>query len=79
MKTHTVGCIPQVSGAPKLYGLPKIHKTGVPLRLIVSSRGTVSLKTGKKLYRILNSLVGKSAYSVQNIKDFVEQLKNIKL
>ena len=27
---------------PKFYGLPKIHKAGVPLRPIVSSRGAVS-------------------------------------
>ena len=28
--------------APKFYGLPKIHKTGTPLRPIVSSRGSVT-------------------------------------
>ena len=29
-------------GSPKFYGLPKIHRTAVPLRLIVSSRGALS-------------------------------------
>ena len=31
---YPTGCIP-----PRFYGLPKIHKTGSPLRPIVSSRG----------------------------------------
>ena len=30
---------PTGAGIPKFYGLPKIHKAGVPLRPIVSSRG----------------------------------------
>ena len=34
---YPTGCIP-----PKFYGLPKIHKTGNPLRPIVSSRGSVT-------------------------------------
>ena len=28
---------------PKFYGLPKIHKTGTPLRPIVSSRGSITM------------------------------------
>ena len=31
---YPTGCVP-----PKFYGLPKIHKTGTPLRPIVSSQG----------------------------------------
>ena len=33
---------------PKFYGLTKIHKAGVPLRPIVSSRGSVSYNIAKK-------------------------------
>ena len=33
---------PTGAGIPKFYGLPKVHKAGVPLRPIVSSRGSVS-------------------------------------
>ena len=36
---------PTSAGIPKFYGLPKIHKAGVPLRPIVSSRGSVSYNT----------------------------------
>ena len=33
--------------ASKFYGLPKIHKTGIPLRPIVSSRGSVTYGVAK--------------------------------
>ena len=70
---------PTGAGTSKFYGLPKVQKAGVPPRPVVSSRGTVSYETARELTRILKPLMGKSAYSVQNTKDFVEQLKNIKL
>ena len=50
-----------------------------PLRPIVSSRGSVSSNTANKLARILQPLAGRTTYSVQNTKDFAEQIKNIKL
>ena len=70
---------PTGAGIPKFYGLPKVHKAGVPLRPIVSSRGSVSYNTSKELARILNPLAGRSTFSVQNTMDIVEQVKNIKL
>ena len=33
---------PTGAGSPKLYGLPKIHRKNIPLRTIVSSRGSVT-------------------------------------
>ena len=33
---------PTGAGIPKFYGLPKVHKAGVPIRPIVSSRGSVT-------------------------------------
>ena len=56
---------PTEGGSPKFYGLPKIHKVGIPLRPIVSSIGAVSYETSKELARILKSIVGKSPYHVQ--------------
>ena len=70
---------PTGASIPKFYGLPKIHKAEVPLRPIVSSRGSVLYNTAKELARILKPLTGRTTYSVQNTKDFVEQVKNIKL
>ena len=70
---------PTGGGTSKFYGLPKVHKAGVPLRPIVSSRGSVSYNTSKELARILKPMAGRSTFSVQNTMDFVEQVKNIKL
>ena len=57
---------PTGAGSPKFYGLPKIHKVGMPLRPIVSSIGTVTYETSKELARIFKPPVGKSPYHVQN-------------
>ena len=70
---------PTGAGIPKFYGLPKVHITGVPLRPIVSSRGSVTYNTSEELARILKPLAGRSTFSVQNTMDFVEQVKNIRL
>ena len=70
---------PTGAGIPKFYGLPKVHKAGVPLRPIVSSRGLVTFNTSKELARILKPLAGRSTFSVQNTMDSVEQVKNIRL
>ena len=45
---YPTGCIP-----PKFYGLPKIHKTGNPLRPIVSSRGSVTYRVAKVISKVL--------------------------
>ena len=70
---------PTGAGIPKFYGLPKTHKAGVPLRPIVSSRGSVSYNTAKELARILKSLAGRTIYNVHNTQDFAEQVKTTKL
>ena len=65
--------------SPKYYGLPKIHKAGVPLRHIISSRGSATYETAKELAKIIKPLVGRSPLHVQNNKDFLESIRNIKL
>ena len=45
---NTNNCIPPVQSPPKFYGLPKIHKTGTPLRPIVSSRGSMAYGVAKE-------------------------------
>ena len=69
---------PTGAGSPKFYGLPKIHKPGIPLRPIISSIGTVTYNTAKELAKILKPLVGLSTHHVHNTKDFVEQLKDVR-
>ena len=70
---------PTGASLPKFYGLPKVHKTGMLLRPIVSSIGTVTYETFKELSRILKPLVGKSPYQVQKNKEFIQQIKGIQL
>ena len=70
---------PTGAGSPKFYGLPKIHKPGIPLRPIVSSIGTVTYQTSKEVARILKPLVGKSPHHVKNTQDFIDQIKGIYL
>ena len=65
--------------SPKYYGLPKIHKQGIPLRPIVSSTGTVTHNTAKELAKILKPLVGLSSHHVHNTKDFIDHIKEVRL
>ena len=50
---------------PKFYGLPKIHKTGTPLRPIVSSRGSITYSVSKELSHIIKPLVGQSPHRLK--------------
>ena len=73
-RLYPTGAVP-----PKYYGLPKVHKQGIPLRPIISSRGSVSYETAKELAKILKPLIGKSPHHVHNNKDFLDSTKNIKI
>ena len=64
---------------PKFYWLPKIHKTGNPLRPIVSSRGSVTYGVAKVLIKLLKPLVGKSPHHIQRKSDFVNRAKGLTL
>ena len=64
---------------PKFYGLPKIHKTGTPLRPIVSSRGSITYGVAKELSHIIKPLVGQSPYHLKNTQHFIQQLQGKKL
>ena len=64
---------------PKFYGLPKIHKPGIPLRPIVSSCGYVTYGVAKELAKILKPMVGKSPHHINSTQDFVEQVKHFTL
>ena len=70
---------PTGAGSPKFYGLPKIHKPGMPIRPIVSSIGGVTYQTYKEVARNLKPLVGKSEHHVKNTQDFIESIKGIHL
>ena len=64
---------------PKFYGLPKIHKTGTPLRPIVSSRGSITYGVAKELSHIIKPLVGQSPHHLKNTQHFIQQLQGKRL
>ena len=61
------------------YGLPKIHKTGTPLRPIVSSMGSITYGDAKELAHIIKPLVGQSPHHLKNTQYFIQQLQGKKL
>ena len=65
--------------APKFHGLPKIHKTGTPLRPIVSSRGSATYDLAKVIAKILKALASKSPPHIQSTSDFVNKVREITL
>ena len=73
-KLYPTGAVP-----PKFYGLSKIHRSGIPLRPIVSSRGSISYEVAKELARILKPLVGSLPHHIKNTGDFIGQIKHVKL
>jgi len=61
---------------PRIWGAPKIHKDGNPLREIVDSTGSITTRIQKYIASILKTYVGKSEYHIENSKHFVESIKD---
>ena len=64
---------------PQMYGLPKIHKPGTPLRPIVSSIGSATYYLAKELTTIISPLVGNTNSYVKDSGDFVQKIKRIQV
>ncbi|XP_076030462.1 uncharacterized protein LOC143018766 [Oratosquilla oratoria] len=63
---------------PTIKGLPKIHKTGIPLRPITSGIGSASHKLAKVLAKPLSSALGNISNShLQNSTDLIQRLNDI--
>ncbi|CAF1626558.1 unnamed protein product, partial [Didymodactylos carnosus] len=62
---------------PYVRGQPEIHKSGNPMRLIVSMRNTLFSTLSKHLTKLLKS-IGDKVRSVTNTKDLIKQLSRIK-
>jgi len=57
---------PAGSRPPRLYGLPKIHIEGVPLRPTASNIGAPTYQLSKHLLGFFNQHTGKTAHHVKN-------------
>ncbi|CAF3441300.1 unnamed protein product [Rotaria socialis] len=60
----------------RLYGLPKVHKIGIPLRPIISSIGSYNYRLVKLLAAKLQPL-RKNKYILKDTFDFVESIKKL--
>ena len=63
------------STLPHIYDLPKVHKDGIPLRLIVSNRGSACHPLSRFLMEIICPTNKSSSY-VKNSAYFVERISN---
>ena len=69
---------PTLAATPTLYGLPKVHKDGTPLKPILASTGSFNHECTKWLSDILSPLRSHST----NLKDtfsFSDKVKNLSL
>jgi hypothetical protein len=64
---------------PKLYCLPKIHKTGIPMRPIVSGINSPSYWISKFLVHEFSQLEPPKGFSIKNSHDFIAKVKDSKL
>lgn len=59
------------------YGLPKIHKEGSPLRIIVPMVGGVTYNLSKHLDRLLRPVVNSLPHRIQSAEKLLEDLSGI--
>lgn len=64
---------------PCIYGLPKIHKEGAPLRTISSCINSVTYEIAKHWATILAPLLGKTTHHIQSSQHFLNKVKDVKL
>ena len=64
---------------PKLYGLPKLHKPGIPMRPIVSFCGSPTYQLSKYLTSILQPLTDKSRRKLQSTENFIGAIKTVQI
>ena len=70
---------PPGSRPPTMYGLPKVHKEGIPLRPIVSNIGAPTYQLSKHLSGLLNQHTEKTAHHVKNSFHFIRILESLKI
>lgn len=61
---------------PRLYGLPKLHKTGDAMRPIVSGINAPTYKISKWLVREFSKLIEPFSMAVKNNYEFIEEIKD---
>jgi hypothetical protein len=70
---------PTGSKPPLFYGLPKIHKVGIPLRPIVASIGSPSYSLSKYIASLISPLAGNTVSFIKDSAHFVSIIGDLKL
>lgn len=73
-RLHLQNVLPNGSTHGVLYGLPKVHKTGCPIRPIVSSTNTYNYTLGSYLVGVLQP-ISTNCFSAKDSFRFVEWAK----
>ena len=68
-----------VPQTPKLYGLPKPRKPGIPMRPIVSFKGSPTYQLFKYLTTILQPLIDKSGRKLQSTDNLIDAIKTVQI
>ena len=69
---------PNGSSVGRLYGLPKVHKEGVPLRPILSAVGTHNHAVAKYLAELINPVSNsKGKHSASDTFDFISRISSL--
>ena len=71
--------IPKDTTIPRIYGLPKIHKEGAPIRPIVNTIGSPTYLLAKFLARILKGFVGKTPSFIKDSTHLVSEMEDFKV
>lgn len=70
---------PRTLGLPKFYGLPKIHKDGIPLRPITATRGCVGFLLSKVFTRIIEDLFHRTVYHIRDSYEFAKFIQEAQI
>lgn len=70
---------PNILSLSKFYGLPKIHKTNIPLRPITSTVNSPGYFLGKLFYRMLDTIFPRTTHHIKDSYEFVEFINNVQI
>lgn len=65
--------------SPKLYGMPKLHKTGYPIRPIVSCNQSPTYNLSKYLANILSSVTGNNDHHIRDSWDLKAKINTLSI
>ena len=64
---------------PKGYGLPKVHKPDIPLRIVISTIDSPCHHLASILYNKLKLCINKPEFYIDNSYALIKKLKNIEI